>query len=107
MSVANSDVTDRPRRSVLALALKIPSRGRTITETTNTPHTMAIANAIQKGSFVYIYDEKGRQLACVGAGSQKGDGLTGYTSSTVNIRKGSFIYSYDEKGRQTGCVGAR
>ena len=69
---------------------------------------MAIGNAVQKGSWVYIYDEKGRQTGCVGAGSPgKGDGLTGYTSSTVNVRKGSWIYSYDVKGRQTACVGAR
>jgi hypothetical protein len=69
---------------------------------------MAIGNAVHKGSFVYIYDEKGRQTGCVGAGdSKKGDGLTGYTSSSVNVRKGSFIYSYNEKGSQIACVGAR
>jgi hypothetical protein len=68
---------------------------------------MAIGNAVQKGSWVYIYDEKGQQTGCVGAGTAKGDGLTGYTSSTVNVRKGSWVYSYDEKGRQTACVGAR
>lgn len=68
---------------------------------------MAIGNAIQKGSFVYIYDERGRQLAMVSAGSGKTDGLAGYTSSTVNVRKGTFIYSYNEKGHQTGMVSAR
>jgi hypothetical protein len=37
---------------------------------------MAIGNAIQKGSFVYVYDEKGRQLGCIPAGNAtKGDGL--------------------------------
>jgi gamma-glutamylcyclotransferase (GGCT)/AIG2-like uncharacterized protein YtfP len=69
---------------------------------------MAIGNAVQKGAWVYIYDEKGRQTGCVGAGDpKKGDGLTGYTSSTVNVRKGAWIYSYNEKGSQTACVGAR
>jgi hypothetical protein len=68
---------------------------------------MAIGNAIQKGSWVYIYDEKGRQLATVSAGSGSQDGLTGYTSSTVNVRKGSWIYTYDEKGRQISTTSAR
>jgi len=68
---------------------------------------MAIGNAVQRGSFVYIYDEKGRQIGSVSAGSGKDDGLTGYTSSTVNVRRGSFIYTYDEKGRQTGSTPAR
>ena len=61
---------------------------------------MAIGNAIQKGSFVYIYDEKGNQLASLHVGSGPQDGLTGYTSSTVNVRRGSFIYTYNEKGNQ-------
>ena len=69
---------------------------------------MAIGNAIQKGSFVYVYDEKGRQLASIAAGNAaKGDGLTGYTSTTVNVKKGSFIYTYDEKGRQISSKSAR
>lgn len=67
---------------------------------------MPIANAIQKGPFVYIYDEKGRQVGMVSAGSGKDDGLKGYTGNSVNVRKGAFIYSYDEKGRQTGMVSA-
>lgn len=68
---------------------------------------MPIGNAVQKGSIVYIYDEKGRQLATVSAGFQPGDGLKGYTGSTVNVRRGSIIYTYNEKGRQTGTVSAR
>jgi hypothetical protein len=68
---------------------------------------MAIGNAVQRGSFVYVYDEKGRQLRALSAGSMPGDGLKGYTSSTVNIRRGSFIYTYDEKGRQIATTAAR
>ncbi|ASN87514.1 MULTISPECIES: hypothetical protein [Pectobacterium] len=69
---------------------------------------MAIGNAVQRGNFVYIYDEKNRQISCVNAGNAKnGDGLTGYTGSTVNVRRGNFIYTYDERGRQKGCVAAR
>jgi hypothetical protein len=63
-------------------------------------HFMGIGNAVQRGAFIYIYDEKGRQSAIISAGSGTHDGLTGYTSSTVNCRRGPFIYSYDEKGRQ-------
>lgn len=68
---------------------------------------MAIGNAVQRGSFVYIYDEKGRQIASAPAGSGPNDGLKGYTSSSVNIQRGSFIYIYDQKGRQTGSTPAR
>ncbi|MGD7070225.1 hypothetical protein [Acetobacter sp. AAB5] len=68
---------------------------------------MAIGSAIQKGRFVYVYNEKGQQLSCIGAGGQPTDGLQGYTSSTVSIKKGSFIYVYDEKGRQKSCISAR
>ena len=68
---------------------------------------MPIGNAIQKGGFVYVYDEKGHQIAALSAGSHPGDGLTGYTSSTVNIKKGAFIYTYDERGRQTSTKAAK
>ena len=67
---------------------------------------MAIGNAVQKGAFVYIYYEKGRQVGMVGGGSGPNDGLKGYTGSTVNVRRGSFIYSFNEKGQQTGMVSA-
>ena len=68
---------------------------------------MAIGNTVQKGSYVYIYDEKGRQLAYISAGSGPEDGLKGYTSTTVNIRRGGFIYTYDEKGKQLSYTSAR
>ena len=68
---------------------------------------MAIGNAVQRGSFVYIYDDKGRQTGSAPAGSGKNDGLKGYTSSSVNIQRGPFIYMHDEKGRQIGSTPAR
>jgi hypothetical protein len=61
---------------------------------------MAIANAVQKGSYVYVYDEGGKELCSIFAGSWKGDGLHGFTGSAVSIRTGSYIYTYDENGRQ-------
>jgi len=69
--------------------------------------TMAIGSAVQKGSSVYIYDEKGRQLGVVSAGSGANDGLKGYTGSTASVRRGNSIYIYDEKGRQKGVTSAR
>jgi len=68
---------------------------------------MAIASAVQRGSSIYIYDERGRQLGAVSAGSGPQDGLQGYTGSTVSVRRGSTVYIYDEKGRQKGATSAR
>ena len=68
---------------------------------------MAIGNAVQRGAFVYIYDEKGRQIGSVPGGSGPNDGLKGYTSSTVNVRRGNFIYTHNEKGRQIASTPAR
>jgi len=36
---------------------------------------MAIGNAVQRSSFVYVYDEKGRQLCTLSAGGGQQDGL--------------------------------
>lgn len=68
---------------------------------------MAVGNAIQRGGFVYVYDEKGRQLSALAAGSGPADGLKGYTGATVNIQRGSFIYTYDERGRQLSSTPVR
>jgi hypothetical protein len=66
---------------------------------------MGIGNVVQRGSCIYIYDDKGRQAASiVGGGGRPGDGLKGYTSTTVNVQRGSVIYTYDEKGRQINSV---
>jgi hypothetical protein len=61
---------------------------------------MAIATAIKRGAFVYVYDEKNRHILMLSAGSKPEDGLTGYTSSTVSVRRGGFINTYNEKGGQ-------
>lgn len=68
---------------------------------------MAIGNAVQRGSFVYVCDERNRQISTIPTENGKDDGLKGYTGSTVNVRRGAFIYTYDEKGRQTGTTSAR
>ena len=63
-------------------------------------YDMSIGNAVEKGSSIYVYDEKGHQLFTKPKGSQAGDGLKGYTSHTVKIKRGSTIYTYNEKGSQ-------
>ncbi len=62
--------------------------------------TKQIANVVQRGSFAYAYNAKGLQLFVIGAG----DGIVGFTQSTVSIRRGSFIYIYNEKGNQTSVI---
>ena len=64
--------------------------------------TMAIANAVQRGQLAYVYDDKNRLLCSLAAGTGPSDGLTGYTSTVVNIKRGKIIYSFDENGRSTG-----
>ncbi len=64
---------------------------------------MAIGSAVQRGSFVYVYDERGRQLTTVLAG----EGMQGYTGSTVSVKRGAFVYTYDERGRQISTTPAR
>jgi hypothetical protein len=59
-----------------------------------------IANAVKRGSSVYVYNEKGQQIFSKNAGAGKNDGLVGYTSKTVSIRRGNTIYTYDDRGRQ-------
>ena len=68
---------------------------------------MSIANAVQRGSWVHVYNDKNQQLFVQGAGNGSGDGLKGYTSNSVNIQRGGWIYTYNEKGQQTGTTPAR
>lgn len=60
---------------------------------------MAIGSAMERGSIVYVYDERGRLLYTRPAGTNREDGLQGFTSSTVTIRRGRSIYVYDDRGR--------
>ena len=68
---------------------------------------MPIGNAVQRGSVIFVYDESGRQIATISAGSGLGDGLKGYTSSRLNVQRGTVIFSYDDRGRQVGTTSAR
>jgi hypothetical protein len=59
---------------------------------------MPMGTAVKRGGSVYVYDEKGRQIAVIAAGSRPEDGLTGYTSTTVSVRRGGSIYTYYDFG---------
>jgi hypothetical protein len=61
---------------------------------------MAIGSAVQRGSLIYVYNERGRRLTSLLAGNGPKDGPEGYTSSTVGVRRNSMTYTYDEKGRR-------
>ena len=61
---------------------------------------MPIANAVQRGSSIIIYDDKGRIIGSVPAY----DGLHGFTAVSVTVRSGSSILIYNEKGRLTGST---
>ncbi len=67
---------------------------------------MAIGNVVQRGPFIYIFNENNKQTGAVPAGNGAKDGLKGYTSSRVNIQHGSFIYSYDEKCQPLSAIPA-
>ena len=62
---------------------------------------MAIATAIQRGSRVFVYDERKHELF-----SKNGE-LHGYTGSSVSIKERNHIYVYDEKGHITADLPAK
>ena len=68
---------------------------------------MAIGSAVQRGGFVYVHDERGRQLCALPAGHGPEDGLQGYTGATVSVRRNGFVHTHDEKGRQISSTPAR
>jgi len=68
---------------------------------------MTIASVVQSGYIVNVYDTLGRLLTVIAAGSSPGDGLQGYTSTTVSIRQGPLINIFDENGNLLSSVLAR
>ena len=57
-----------------------------------------IGSALERGSLIVVYDEKGMSLFSKAKGSGPQDGLLGFTGSTVTVRFGSVIYTFDAKG---------
>jgi len=68
---------------------------------------MAIGNAVQQASMVHVYDKKRRQVCGIPIGGGARDGLTGYTSGTVNSRCDSMIYKHDAEEYQISATPAR
>ena len=54
--------------------------------------TKTIGSAAQKGSTVWVYDEKGATLFT------KSGELKGWTSSTVTIKQGGTLWTYGADG---------
>jgi hypothetical protein len=61
--------------------------------------TMAIAYAVQRGTLIQVYDERGQTLFTRGVGSGPNNGLKGYTNTTVTIQAGNVIQTIDDRGR--------
>lgn len=67
---------------------------------------MPIAAAVEHGSVIYVYDEKGMQISVIPGSSEPEDGLRGYTASTVSVKRGGVIFIYNEHGMQVSSVPA-
>ncbi len=63
---------------------------------------MAIAHVEERGTNVYVFDEKGRQIKMMPMGSN--GKLVGFTSTTFSIKKGPNTHLYDEKGAQIKII---
>jgi hypothetical protein len=59
---------------------------------------MAIANAIQRESLIYVYNEKATLIFTIPSGPGPKDGLKGYTPGSVNVQRGRLIYMYNDRG---------
>jgi hypothetical protein len=71
---------------------------------------VAIGSAIERGSLIQVFDERGRTLFQKAKGSGSKDGLLGFIASTVTVRFGSIIYNlrrarpdHLRQGRMMGC----
>jgi hypothetical protein len=58
-----------------------------------------IGSAIERGSLVFVYDERGLMLYSKPKGSGPQDGLLGFTGSSVTIRSGSTATTYGPTGQ--------
>ncbi|MFN4327637.1 MAG: hypothetical protein ACK4FF_02070 [Limnobacter sp.] len=65
-----------------------------------------IITAVQRGNSVYAYGEKNAVLLTITINAANGDGLVGYTSSTLSVRKGKRVYTYNTRGSCISNVSA-
>lgn len=62
---------------------------------------MAITSAVQRGAFVYIYNEKFHQTGIV---DTCGGSLQGFSGSSITVKRNNLSFLYDERGRQTAVL---
>lgn len=61
--------------------------------------TPTIGTAVQRGEFVQVYTPEGLLVCSIPAGHpQRGDGLVGFTSSTVSVKRDGIVYVYNSSG---------
>ncbi|MDR2205343.1 MAG: hypothetical protein LBE36_04215, partial [Flavobacteriaceae bacterium] len=60
-----------------------------------------ISNVEVRGSWYYIYDEKGKKIGSFSTNLGK---LEGFGNDFIVLGKGSWYYLYDEKGKKYGSV---
>ncbi len=59
---------------------------------------MAIGNAIQSGTNVHVFDDKGKRLFIrIGV-------LHGFTAGTVIVRQGAVLHTFDAKGTRLSII---
>jgi hypothetical protein len=68
---------------------------------------MAIATAVQQGTYVRVYNERGGMIFSIPSGNGPKDGLQGYTGTTVSVRVGGYVRVYNEKGRMIQSIPTR
>ena len=66
-----------------------------------------IATVVERGGYVYAYNDKGSIITTVNGGSGPKDGLVGYTQSTISVRRGPYVYVYNPNGSIISTVNAR
>ena len=59
---------------------------------------MAIATAVQRGDYVFAYNDQGGIITSIPCGTRPGDGLQGYTATTVSVKRDGWVFVYDERG---------
>jgi hypothetical protein len=67
-------------------------------------NTMTIGTLVENDPWIEVFDEKGSLLTRIWSGPNQGDGLQGFTGSTVSVRNGASILVFDEKGHQISTV---
>ena len=63
---------------------------------------MAITHAVQQGRYLKVYDGSRELFSKYIDTAPKGDGLLGFTSSSVTVKIGAYTETYDEKGKKIG-----